>query len=175
VRALAWLLTVALTAAGVLASHAAAYRVTGTTPGDVHGYLTHVPQLLAVVVTIALGALALWSRSPSVRLWPFPALALLGFAAQEHVERLLHTGQLPWLGTHPAFLVGLALQLPVALALWILARLLLRAVTEKAPRRAPPRISGLVLAIEPVVSSLSTGRSRPTAAARAPPHHLQAC
>jgi hypothetical protein len=175
VRILAWLLTVALTAAGVLVAHAVAYRVTGTAPGDLHGYLAHAPQLVAVIVTIALGALALSSRSPRTRLWPFPALALLGFVAQEHVERLLHTGQLPWLGSHPAFLVGLALQLPVALAVWVLARFLLRAVSEKAPRRAPPRVPGLVLVLEPVVPSRSTGRPRLAAAARAPPHLLQAC
>jgi hypothetical protein len=174
VRIVAWLLTVALTAAGVLVAHAVAYRATGTAPGDLHGYLSHAPQLVAVVVTIALGALALWSRSPRVRLWPFPALALLGFGAQEHVERLLHTGQLPWLGTQPAFLVGLALQLPVALAVWLLARFLLHAVAEKSPRPAPPRVSGLVLVLEPVVPLLPTGRSRLAATARAPPH-LQAC
>jgi hypothetical protein len=175
VRILAWLLTVALSAAGVLMAHAVAYSVTGTAPGDLHGYLSHAPQLVAVIVTIALGVLALWSRSPRVRLWPFPVLALVGFVAQEHVERLWHTGQLPWLGGHPAFLVGLALQLPVALGVWALARFLLRAVTEEAPRRAPPRVSRLALVLEPVVSSLLTGRPPLAAAARAPPHLLRAC
>jgi hypothetical protein len=152
-RILAWLLTLALTAGGVLCAHALAYRLTGTASEGVHAYLGHAPQLVAVLVTLALGALAFTSRAPRLPLWPFPALALAGFAAQEHVERLLHTGELPWLLSRPVFVVGLVLQLPVALASWLLARRLLRAVTEPARRRTPPS----------------------AATARGPPHLLWAC
>jgi hypothetical protein len=42
--------------------------------------------------------------------------------AQELLERLLHTGHLPWATVlQPAFLIGLALQLPFALAALLLA------------------------------------------------------
>jgi len=174
VRSVAWLLTIGLSAAGVLTAHAAAYRVTGTPAGDLHGYLAHAPQLIAVVVTVALAALALWSRSPRVCLWPFPALAVAGFVAQEHVERLLHTGELPWLATHPAFLVGLALQLPVALAVWFLARWLL-VVTTPASRRTVPRLPALALVLEPLVDLVPAGLPRPAAPARAPPFLPRAC
>jgi hypothetical protein len=174
VRTATWLLTIALTAVGVLAAHALSYRVTGTPAGDLHGYLAHAPQLIAVIVTVALATLALWTRSPRVRMWPFPTLALAAFVAQEHVERLLHTGELPWLGSHPAFLVGVALQVPVALAVWLVARWLLRVVTATATRRPAPRVSALALPLEPVVPLARAGRFRAAAAARAPPTFLRA-
>jgi hypothetical protein len=173
-RALIWLLTLALTAAGVLVGHAVAYRLTGTGSEGVHEYLAHAPQLVAVLVTLTLGALAFTSRAPGIRAWPFPALALMGFAGQEHLERLLHTGELPWLLTRPVFLVGLALQLPVALCAWVLARRLLRAVTEAAPRRVPPQLPHWELAL-PDLAAASVERPVALAAdARGPPPLLQA-
>jgi hypothetical protein len=173
-RALIWLLTLALTAAGVLAAHAVAYRLTGTGSEGVHAYLAHAPQLLAVLVTLTLGALAFTSRAPGLRAWPFPALALAGFAVQEHVERLLHTGELPWLLTRPVFLVGLALQLPVALCSWLLARRLLRAVTEAAPRPTPPRLPRWELELPALADASGTSLFALAAEARGPPPSLQA-
>ena len=109
-RMLAWLLVTPLAAAGVLAAHAAAYAVTGHILGEEHGYLEHAPQVAGLLASLALLGLALQERSlrPSSAWWVAP-IAPLGFTCQEHLERLAHTGELPWLLTTPTFLVGLAL------------------------------------------------------------------
>jgi hypothetical protein len=122
-RMLAWLLVTPLAAVGVLAAHAAAYAVTGSDPGPEHGYLGHAPQVVGLLATLALLGLALQERSlrPRAARW-FAPIAPLGFVCQEHLERLAHTGELPWLLTSPTFLVGLALQLPVALVCVLLVR-----------------------------------------------------
>ena len=114
-RLLAWILVTPVAAAGVLVTHALAYRLTGTRPGPVHEYLAHVPQVVFVLASLALVGLAFQERSLSrfSARWVAP-LAPLAFVCQEHLERLVHTGQLPFLLTSPTFLLGLALQLPVA-------------------------------------------------------------
>ncbi len=122
-RLLAWVLVTPVATAGLLLSHAVAYRVTGTPSGQVHDYLAHAPQVLGVLATLGLVGLALQERSaglPSAGL--VALLAPFGFACQEHLERLTHTGELPWLVTTPAFLLGLVLQIPVALACVLIAR-----------------------------------------------------
>ena len=122
-RILSWALVTPLAAVGILGAHAAAYRLTGTEPGSVHAYLGHAPQVLAVLATIGLVGLASQQRGFGSRsLWSFGLVAPLGFACQEHLERLAHTGELPWLLTTPVFLVGLALQIPVAILCVAVAR-----------------------------------------------------
>ena len=122
-RLLAWLLVTPLAAAGALAAHALAYRLTGTSPGPAHDYLEHGPQVVAVLASLGLVGLALQERSSSRHsTWWFAPLAPLGFACQEHVERLAHTGHMPWLLTTPVFLLGLLLQLPVALTCVLVVR-----------------------------------------------------
>ena len=169
-RMLAWLLVLPLAATGVLAAHAAAYALTGTDPGPEHDYLGHAPQVVAVLATIGLVGLALQERSLSRNsAWWFAPLAPLGFACQEHLERLAHTGQLPLLFTTPCFLVGLALQLPVV----IVCVLVVRRVTGTlaAPRRRPrPPVPGgawLPLPIQPAAVPASVEPPRPSG--RAPP------
>jgi hypothetical protein len=55
----------------------------------------------------------------------FAALPPAGFVVQEHVERVLGTGSIPVdLAAEPTFLVGLALQVPFALAALLLTRAL---------------------------------------------------
>jgi hypothetical protein len=140
-RMLAWGLVTPVAAAGILVAHALAYRLTGTAPGRVHGYLEHAPQMLAILATIGLVGLAFQERSRGRRSpWAFALVAPLGFVAQEHVERLAHTGELPWLFTTPTFLLGLALQVPVALLCVLAARRL--AGTLTAARRAPSTAAG---------------------------------
>ena len=170
-RALPWAVLLPLTASGVLVAHAAAYEAVGAPSEGVHAYLAHAPQLVAVLVTLALAAVALQSRARSLSAWPFPLVAVAGFVGQEHVERLAHTGELPWLLTRPVFLVGLALQLPVALAAWLLARYLLRDETCAA-RSGPPRLPRLLLAApEPFsVPALTPPTVRPSV--RGPPAAL---
>jgi hypothetical protein len=128
-----WLAVAPLVAGGVLAAHALAYRLTGTPTAPLHDYLDHAPQVLVVAGIVAL-AVGLAARSASAAAWPFPVAALGTFAVQEHVERLLHTGDVPWLLASPVFLVGLLLQAPVALVVWALARRLLRALVVARAR-----------------------------------------
>lgn len=135
-RALAWALTTPVAAAGVLAAHALAYRLTGTSAGPLHHYLEHAPQLVAVLATLGLVGLALQERSLSRHsVWWFAPLAPLGFACQEHLERLAHTGHVPWLLTTPVFLVGVVLQLPVALVCVLAVRRLTGTLADRRPGR----------------------------------------
>jgi hypothetical protein len=118
-----WSLVLSLSAAGTLAAHDVAYRLAGAAPDDLHGYLAHAPQiLLALVLPAALVAVSATRGSP--RPWLFGLLGASGFTLLEYAERLAH-GETPWLlFTTPLYLLGLALQLPFALAAWWLARAL---------------------------------------------------
>jgi hypothetical protein len=146
-----WLAVSPLIAAGTLVAHALAYRLTGTPTGPLHAYLDHSPQVLLVAALVGL-AVGVAARRSSVAAWPFPLAALVTFAAQEHLERLLHTGELPWLLSSPLFLAGLALQVPVALVAWALARRLLRALALGSVRRS--RLPRHALAV-PIPSALA--------------------
>jgi len=128
-------------AAGVLVAHTLAYRLTGTATVPLHEYLDHLPQLLLVLAVVGLAGAGLAGRLGVPSAWPFPVVAVATFVVQEHVEQLVHTGGLPWIWGSPAFVVGILLQLPVALLAWALARLLLVALTEFSERRrALPRL-----------------------------------
>ena len=161
-------------AAGVLVTHALAYRLTGASAGTVHEYLAHAPQVVLVLASLALVGLAFQERSTSrySARWVAP-LAPLGFGCQEHVERLVHTGEVPWLLTSPTFLLGLALQLPVALACALLVRRVLGTLTGVRRRRLP----ALGVALLPLSSSpplLPHSAPRPRATGRGPPALLAA-
>lgn len=122
-RVVAWLLVTPVAAGGVLAGHALAYRITGTSGGGVHAYLAHAPQVAAILATLGLVGLAVQQRTPGRgAVTAFALVAPFGFACQEHVERLVHTGELPWLLTTPTFLLGLVVQVPIVLACVTLAR-----------------------------------------------------
>jgi hypothetical protein len=166
-RLLAWLITLPLTAAGILCAHALAYAATGTAGGSTHAYLAHAPQLVAVLATVALAALVFESRTAVTPAWPFAAFALAGFIVQEHVEGLVHSGELPWLATSPTFLLGLVLQLPFAAAAWLAARLLLR--LRATPLRRPPRLPSVLLPLTASVASPSAVPARVRRAIRGPP------
>jgi hypothetical protein len=161
-----WLAVSPIIAGGVLASHALAYRLTATPTGPLHDYLDHAPQALLVAALVGLAA-GLATRRSSIAAWPFPVAALATFAVQEHTERALHTGELPWLLASPVFLVGLLLQVPVALVAWALARRLLRvlAVGGVRRRRLPTHL------LDVLVPRTGPVRSAPVLArpARGPP------
>ena len=146
-----WLAVSPLMASGVVGAHALAYRVTGTDGEPLHHYLGHVPQILLIV---ALAGLALGGLTSRLRLrsaWAFPVAAVATFVMQEHVERLVHTGRVPWLLESRFFLVGLLLQVPVALLSWLLARWLLGLLAgTDAQRRVLPRFR-LELSVFPTV------------------------
>jgi hypothetical protein len=188
-RPLAWLLAFPLMTAGSLLAHGLAYRLVAPQSGaraDLldrtgHGYLEAAPFILGACLAFVLAGLAAHASRGSRRAparapaWPLALLPLLGFACQEHLERLVATGELPFSAvTEPTFLVGLALQLPFALAALLAARLLGRAaealgwaltgvtLPQPALRASPSR--------QPVVALLPNGpRLAAAHSGRAPP------
>lgn len=125
---------------GLLAGHVLGYRLAF---GDAHAradalaqsghsYFRFVPVALAVSLGVLLVGLAFQTlagfRGQPRRAAASPLIVLLSplaFTTQEILERLAHTGQAPWtLPLQPAFLLGLALQLPFALAALLAAWLL---------------------------------------------------
>jgi hypothetical protein len=149
---LSLLLSLSLMAAGSLSAHTLAYRVAA--PPELgesgHGYLAGAPAFLALCLTV--GAVALvgfalaGARGASPRLapaWAYALLPIFGFALQEHLERLFHDGSFPLSAAlEPTFAVGLALQLPFALAALFFARALSRlacGLGRSLRRQVPPR------------------------------------
>jgi len=143
-RRLLWPLVLTLSAAGVLVGHDLAYRLAGVGSDGLHGYLAQAPQVLvALSLPAALVALS-GGRTRAPHPSAFGLLGAAGFSAMEHLERLGHDG-LPWLLTTPLFLLGLALQLPFALAIWWIARMLL--ALESPVWRRPGARSRLTFAL----------------------------
>lgn len=151
---LAWLLSLGLAATGGLAAHGLAYRIAEPEAArrhrllesTGHGYLD--PTLIGslclalVVVGFAGCVLAGTRRGPRPPLWLFALAPPVGFALQEHAERMLHHHAFS-AGTifEPTFLAGLLLQLPFALVALLAARALLVAAGALARELgAPPRL-----------------------------------
>jgi hypothetical protein len=94
-----------------------------------HGYLGDAPLALTTCVLVLIAAFVFRAlvgfRGQPRRAAASPMLVLLSpaaFVVQEHVERLVHSGQMPWTAAlQPSFLVGLALQLPFAVAALLIA------------------------------------------------------
>jgi hypothetical protein len=178
-RGLAWALTLPFVLLGTQAAHALAYELvypqahSRTLLATGHGYLTYLPLALALAGAVALAALCVAAvdaaRGRPARKLPAWAFALLPpamFVAQEVLELSLHTGTLGWRALlAPTFLPGLALQLPVALAAYIAARLLLRTAERVGSALARPRAIRLVheLAVPPAAATL---RARAVVAGR---------
>jgi hypothetical protein len=134
---LTWLSVAPLMLAGMLAGHTLGYQLAISDPhtrADAlahsgHDYFSYVPFALSVCLGVLLVGLALQAmsafRGEPHRPATSPVIVLLppaAFVAQELIERLLHTGHVPWATViEPAFLIGLALQLPFALAALLLA------------------------------------------------------
>jgi hypothetical protein len=183
-RGLAWLLALPLVTVGSLLAHALAYRIVEPSPGvraslletTGHGYLSATPFLLGTCLAFLVSGLlvvALRSRRGAATTpasWPLALLAPLGFAAQEYLERLAASGSFPSeLVVQPTFLVGLALQLPFALAGLLAARWLGRAAEavgraiaipatarDRGTASAPVAAATLLLPPRP---ALASGRS----------------
>ena len=162
-RGAPWLVSIPFMAMGCLAAHSLAYHLVST-PRERHGYLAFAPLFLGLLGGLAIvGALRRGrTHSPAF----FALLPPLAFVVQEHVERL----QL--VATEPAFLVGLALQLPFALAALVAARAFIGLADLVAevlaarprPRRAPAPPAPSVVFAAPHVQLVSGPRS-----SRAPP------
>ena len=146
-----------------------------------HGYLARVPLLAGALIAVALGglireAVIRWKGTGRTgRIWPIALIPPLAFFAQEHLERLMHDGSFPWhLMLQPAFLRGLALQVPFALLALGLATVIAgtaRRVVDAirdVVRRAVPRGRLVPLLATPGQRALRTflGSSEPL---RAPP------
>jgi hypothetical protein len=157
----AWVLAACLAAVGSATAHALAYATVA--PRDAerasllaatgHAYLAWVPFALGGLAALALVAVvalardaARRNRSRPVPSWRLALLPFVGFAVQEHAERLASGGGFPLhAALEPAFLVGLALQIPFALAALALARALLAFADDVGLALAgPPRRPRLV-------------------------------
>jgi hypothetical protein len=179
-----WLVVLPLAIAGTQVAHALAYRLATREAGERarelsatgHAYLSYLPLALAVGTVVVALALAvevrfLVVRAPGVGprpgVWGFALLAPAIFACQEHFERLVHAGAFPWdAAGDPTFLVGLALQLPFAVAAYAVARLLLRAARSLGgllgrpyprPRTDVQRVRPATLLSRPRVAALALG------------------
>jgi hypothetical protein len=157
-----WLLTVPLAVAGSQVAHLLTYRLVAPNADQRahlladtgHAYMAHLPLGLALCTVVVLFALvgtrgARPGQASGLAAWHFALIAPLVFCCQEHFERLLHDGSFPFDAVlQRTFLVGLALQLPFALAAYVLARLLLRAaraVTALLSRRCSPVLPALLV------------------------------
>jgi hypothetical protein len=132
-----WLVSLPFMVAGCLAAHSLAYHLVSTRQ-ERHGYLAFAPLFLGLLAALALVGVLRRGRMLS----PL-ACALLppvAFVVQEHVERL------EFVATEPAFVVGLLLQVPFALAALVAARAfvgvadLVRQALAGRPPAARPRV-----------------------------------
>jgi hypothetical protein len=193
-RSLAWLVTLPISLVGVELAHALVNAIIGSPTGS-HGELFEAAGpaagltsgLTAAAIAIVLLALVAniagaWPESDGGRVSPLPyaLLAPTAFIVQEHVETFLHRGSLP-LGTvlEPTFLPGLAVQLPFAVAAYLVARVLIRVAEVVRGRIGPcrPLPRPVVRALAP----FSEGNAQPRAArlssacsGRAPPARASA-
>ena len=165
-RRLLWPVVLPLAGAGVLVAHDLAYRLTGAGAPGLHGYLAHAPQVLVALSLPAVLVALSGGRTHPPRPWAFALLGTAGFTALEHLERLGHGG-LPWLLSSPVFLLGLALQVPFALAAWWLARTLL--ALDAPPAGSPPSLPRVTFApVQPAVSLVAAALT-PRLRSRGPP------
>ena len=147
-RRLPWLLSLPLIVAGSLAAHAAGSATTlGSAGGHAEtseigaqharesgGYAGHAVIWLGLIAAIcAVGTIrAGFSRgrgreSRGIGATCFFLLPLIAYSSQELIERLLHAESFPFHAVfEPHFLLGLALQLPFAIATFALGWLLLK-------------------------------------------------
>ena len=151
---LPWLLSLALAAAGVLASHGLAYRIVEPNAerrqhlleetGHAYLSLELAGSLLAALVIVGFAGCVLGGarRGDAPAPWIFGLAPPIGFALQEHAELLIHTHAFePSPVLAPTFLVGLALQIPFALIALLAARALLAVAGARATRHGlPPRL-----------------------------------
>jgi len=131
-----WLLLLPLAAVGWLIAHWLAYvlvapdahhraRLLSDTG---HGYLSATPAAVACAGTLVLAGFAIalhdglrQRERARVPVWPVGVVPPLGFAVQEHLERMIERGAFPLdAALEPTFVAGMALQLPFALGALLL-------------------------------------------------------
>jgi hypothetical protein len=185
-RSVAWLATVPLMLGGSQLAHALAYRIAYPQAhvrvvrllATGHAYLSWLPLALGVSSACVLVSLACATldaaRGRPAHALPASAFALLppaAYALQEVLELSLHTGTFAWHAVlAPTFVPGLLLQLPVAVVVYITARLLLHAAERLGRAFARPRFTLRPTALRAPVAAVADGLLSPSARlARAPP------
>ena len=153
-----------------------------------HAWLGYTPALAVWGITLVLAGVMLCAGEglrggrpsrPPVRL--FAILPPVAFVIQEHLERFLGSGSVPYdLLVEPTFLVGLALQLPFAVAALLLTRALYalgvgvgrllasRLTLGRALRHRPPALVQLPASptlVAPPLLALGHGQRAPPATA----------
>ena len=192
-RRVAWVIAAPLAVGSWLGAHCLAYLLVspdaehhvGVHAEHGHAWLGYTPAIFVwglalvaagVVLCVGEGLRGRLPAPPPVRL--FALLPPIAFTIQEHLERLLGSGAVPYdLVAEPTFVLGLALQLPFSLAALLLTRalyalglglgrVLARQLALRRPLRyAPPALLQLpASAILFTPSVLASGHG-----ARAPP------
>lgn len=124
-----------------------------------HGYLAFAPAVLAFLAAVELVVFPLvvldrvrGRPARSAPAWAFLLIPELGFVFQEHLERLVATGAFPWWAwQEPSFWRGLLLQVPLGLAAYLIARLLLGTAAAVADVLAARRHGRAVLRVRIVI------------------------
>ena len=194
----AWMSSLPLMVAGSQVAHVLAYRWVYPNAhvrlsellSTGHAYMgsgAYLPMLLGMIFAaelVGLGGVLVAgvARRPQrpVPAWAFALLPILAFTLQELLERWLSGSSFPWwMVLQATFRAGLLVQLPFALAAYLLARLLLRTAVAvgRALRGAAPlgrptsRPLGWVVleAFSPALGALAGGH-----AGRGPPAVLLA-
>ena len=160
-RGLTWLLVLPAIAVGSQVAHGIAYwwaypqaslRLTVLSNSG-HGYMAYAPAALAFLAAVELIAFLVAVgdklRGRPVRglpAWVFLFVPELGFVLQEHLERLFASGVFPWWAAlEPSFWRGLVLQVPLGLAAYVVATVLLRTASVVAEGVAARRDGGAVV------------------------------
>jgi len=143
-----WLLVLPAIVVGSQVAHGIAYwwaypqtslRLTALSDSG-HGYLAYAPATLGFFTAVQLIAFVVVvvdkARGRSVRglpAWVFLFIPELGFVLQEHLERLVASRVFPWwTALEPSFWRGLVLQVPLGLAAYLVATVLLRTASAVA-------------------------------------------
>ncbi len=168
-RSVIWLTLLPFAGASVLVGHVLAYSVTGTPAGDVHGYLAHAPQIVLILATLALVGIATDARARRSSPVPLAALGVTAFVVQEHLERFIHTGHVPFLLASPVLWLGIALQLPLAFAVWQIVRRLGDHLAAARRRVAPPALAWFSLPAPPMRAGCHAFAAATTRSGRGPP------
>jgi hypothetical protein len=194
-RTAAWVIALPLAVASWLGAHCLAYSL--VSPGAEqhmgmhaehgHAWLGYTPALAVwglalvvagVVLCVGEGLRGRRPTRPPVQL--FALLPTAGFVVQEHAERLIASGSIPPdLLVEPTFVLGLALQLPFAVAALLVTRALYalsfglgRAMACSTPavgwplRHGPPSLSlrpASATLVSPSVLALGHGQRAPPA------------
>lgn len=143
---LSLVLTAPLLVLSLLVGHSLGYRWAVADPDarahlledSGHGYFAYAPLLLAIGLTLIAASLigriraaVKGDRKGASPPWLFALLPPVAFVVQELTERLLHSGHVhAGTLTEPAVLIGLVLQLPLAVIALGLAWLLAQAADE---------------------------------------------